>query len=229
MEGNCSSGEVEVCISRRRRKSWLFTQYIKQTVSVDYTVRVFIEISYEISECSHDCREFTVIKYITNSEDSQGRLDPDNYEENDIEPESRIPSTDDNEQSMTTGNAVIYFDLERTETGFYLGIESDEMMCLTISRILVYTQACPTADVDLVQYLLTLGPSSGSVTVMGQCVDNAEMTQPGTLRCNSRGEWSGGDQIMCQCNEGYYEEENRCRRMEIGMNIVITTGIVLYL
>ena len=198
-------------------RSWIFTQYIALTASVDYAVRVYVDTSYTLHQCDRNCDEFTAMNYITNSEDTRRRLDPDNYDDIEFESggsHSRFarasgPSED---PDNVTGNKVHYFDLENTDTGFYLAIENDERMCVTVSRVLVYTQVCPATESGLVRYPATLRPVSGSVGAVGACTEDAhhtELSRPGLLRCRWRGGWSN-DQTVCECDQGYYQENNSC-------------------
>ena len=63
---------------------------------------------------------------------------------------------------------------------------------------------CPPRSVGLVRYPTTLAPTSGSVTVITQCVDNAHIFNSTSLnvKCTSSDSWSG-ETPQCQCDEGY--------------------------
>ena len=210
--GTCEQGGVEVCLSggAMRPTSWVFTQYISKPSSVDYPVRVHVGISYTLTQCDNNCRTFELLKYVTNTQNSRKRSDEQNYEHNGIEPDSEIPRDGITNYNTTT---TLYFDLENTEQGFYLSIEADERMCVTISRLLVYINTCPYTERGLVRYPSTPIPLSISTTAMGSCAANAHPTDqsvPDSLRCSILGFWLS-DEIRCECDQGYYQDGNNCR------------------
>lgn len=205
-----------MCLSDRMRPtSWVFTQYISKPSSVDYRVRVHVQISYTLTQCdNNNCRSFELLRYVTNTQSSRERSDDGNYEENGIEPESSIPRDGTMDYNSTT---TLYFSLDGTEQGFYLSIESEERMCVTISRILVYINTCLYTERGLARYPSTPIPQFGiSAVATGYCAGNASHTEqsvPDSLRCSFLGLWFN-DQIQCECNQGYYREGKNCRGRE---------------
>lgn len=198
-----------MCLTDSRGSSWVFTQYINKNAPspVSYPVRVFVNITYTFEQChgSH-CRDFEVLKYITNTENPQRRTSTRNYDD-DIEPDSRI----NNDSTSSTAN--LHFDLSPTERGFYLALqERDDRTCVTVNRVLVYLHICPSVEVGLVHYPATPTKLSGSVMAMGMCTENAhhtELSRPNLLSCSSAGLWFN-DQTLCECNQGYYRDSNDC-------------------
>ena len=194
----------------RSPTSWVFTQYIRKPASIDYPVRVYIQISYTLTQCNN-CKSFEILKYVTNTQDSRDRTDEMNYEDNGIEPDSRVPS---DETMSYNATAVLYFNLGSTEQGFYLSIESDEQMCVTISRLLVYINTCPYTESGLARYPSTPIPLTiGGAMAIGSCAVNAHHTTlsvPDSLRCSILGFWYN-NLIHCECNQGYYQDGNHCK------------------
>ena len=203
-----------MCLSQPRTKSsWVFTQYIEKPLSINYPIRVFVQISYGISQCEHqmqNCDSFELLSFVTNSEDPQERVDEENYHHSDLNPDSEIPTESRGAHNSTT---TLYIDLGGPDRGLYLAVESDERMCVTIGRLVVYINTCPSVENGLSRYPVTASPLTGSVSVVGQCAANAHHTTgsvPDSLLCDFLGEWSS-DQTLCECDSGYYREGNNCR------------------
>ena len=205
-------GGVKVCISHPRTNSWVFTQYIAKPPTVSYTVRMFVKISYALTECENkDCDSFELLSFVTNTEDPLEMIDSGNYRHNKIFPENEIPRNERRDEHSS--NTTLYIDLMSAESGLYLAFESDERMCVTTARVLVYINACPSVEAGLARYPSTPSPLTGTVSALGECAANAHHTegsQPHSLVCNSLGEWSG-EQTHCECNQGHYRDGNNCR------------------
>ena len=94
------------------------------------------------------------------------------------------------------------FTVQTQPGGFYFALV-DNGTSVTVSRILVYRLKGPAKQVNLTYFRETPAPVSGTITVEGNCVANANTTigSPPKVTLDSMGKWSNPD--MCVCIEGH--------------------------
>ena len=203
MTGICGDSSVSVCSGREDKV--LETQSISKSLPAPdtYPVRVFVNITYNITDCStteSDCGT----NFFLRVNDDNGTLIEENLNSGD---RFRVKQ--------------FHFDLSpnQTENFRLLLVSSRDSGCITVSRVLVYRNECPGHERvpgDLVRRPSVQAPVSGSVPVTSSyCAENAnhtELSRPQDLTCTAKGKWLN-DATNCECNQGYYEDGTVCRGM----------------
>ena len=202
--GTCQFN-IQVCGFRQpgvAQDNWLFTQHISKSVDASmntFPVQIRINITQRFQSCiaRQGCNEeFKVYRYITNSPtlpstSNNGFMNTANYQ------------LVDKVNRIDTGRytAVVVFEMQTSQTGFYLAIR-DEGTCLLISRLLVHRHYCREKQIGLVRYSDTPAPITGSASVDVSCADNAQSSSSATVTCDSEGQW-GPEMPTCGCSPGY--------------------------
>ena len=202
----CENSTVTVCSDSPGDKL-LLTQLIDKSLPAPdiYPVRIFVNISYSYMDCPKRTPCNYDLQLEMNSGGSQS-LSPDG-----IMPDSHIQDADGSEMQF-------YFDLDPHENDlFQLVLVSRPMTyCVTVSRVLVYRYECPGHErqsAGIARRPATQAPVSETVSVTSQCAENAHQTQhsrPDALLCSSEGKWYN-DQTTCECDRGYYSDDNVCK------------------
>ena len=196
------------------QNNWLFTQHISKAIpptSTDsYTVRVFVNVTYEFQSCRERNRcnsQLRVLKYITNSQQRRDTCsDTSLYSGSGIMPSNTIGS----ESTDGVVSDLLYFDMTTSQDGLYLTLHDSSAgnlrgTCVGVNRLTVYRHECPAQAVGLVRYPATQAPVSGTVSVQTKCVSNAHRSSSSlSVRCDSDGYWSSGSP-ECECDLGYRE------------------------
>ena len=88
--------------------------------------------------------------------------------------------------------------------------------CIEVNHVLVFRNECPSQQSNGGLGLLpaTQAPTTGSVSVTPQCVENSALSPMTTaqVQCTSDGTWVNDETLwQCVCNEGYYNDNGVCR------------------
>ena len=206
--------EVHVCGWRQNgtvthQNNWLFTQHIHldSYPSVPHLVAVYVEVVFSMPNCSAQdrCRPSFNLLFYGSSEAQlpttvgRGFMNIRNYRKF-AEPRAQSP--------LLTYTTTHEFVLPRSVSGFYLSIQ-DIGSCVVLSRMRVYHRNCRSFQSGLVLYPDVPAPSSRSVSVAFDCVENAVVSGSPRVTCTSDGTWSPENPV-CQCRPGYVQNTNEC-------------------
>lgn len=156
----------------------------------------FLQVSYQFSTRTRP--EFDVVLYEHTGMDHAGSVNRDKY---------TTIRTVKVENNRFSGSIIHPFVPKENTTGFYLGFRENGT-CVTLTRVLVYANACPKKVVDLTQFPQTFSPTRDSgeaIEVHGQCLPNSSVkggrSDSPLLKCAALGAWISFED--CECNPGY--------------------------
>ena len=192
---------AQVCgFSAGPQNNWLLTQLINRTVNGTRLSEVSVLIEFNLRNCdiTLNCQKtFNTHIYETTSAGNAARRNTENYRQ------VRRVSPD-----ITTGESVnetVVVRFQTDQSSFYFAIQ-DETSCITITRLLVFYNVCPSQTVNLTSTPETIAPPSGAapITVTATCARNAEAeggSEP-RLICSTGGLWSTVGNSGCRCVPG---------------------------
>ena len=197
--GTCENGAVEVCGNDNETENWLITQYINNSLPSrdQYTVRVFVNVSYSFTNCSEDTDCDSAVELLRTS--GGGFL-------SNFMPENHIHS------DIPTGTQQFYMDTSTTKSlGDIVLVTQSLYGCVSVSRVLVYSYECPDQRTGLTYRPATLAPDKETVNTMTQCAENSHLINETYTysQCNSEGEWETDDDY-CECDMGLINYDNVC-------------------
>ena len=177
-----------------------------------YPVRVFVEVAYRFLMCpDYNCNNggLMLLTQVTNSQNENRRRSTNLYSGHNIQPNNYFNISECGIGQSFSGTKKIFFNVGANKNGFYLALNFIHG-CVEISRIVVYVQQCAEIVVGLALYPRTLAPALGSVSVDSVCAENAHQSQLNTLSCTSEAKWKNNNQVVCECDAGYFRQYDKC-------------------
>ena len=199
---------VQVCGFRAGPQSnWLLTQLINRTVDGPLLSQVNVQVELELQNCdiTLNCqRTFNTYVYETSLVSDAVRKNLSNYRQ-----VTRVSP------DITTGarvNETVVVTFQTNEPFFYFAVE-DETTCITVTRMIIFYNVCPSQTIDFISASETITPATGVALVGASCTSNA-VTEDGNaprLICSSDGTWTVlGSGCQCAPGSGFMNRSCLC-------------------